>query len=241
MENESRLASVLNLERKDASLNRSLLSERAAETIRSYIGTGRLPEGTKITENEVSTLLGISRAPARDALKILESEGLVIARARGRFVRVLTEKDVRELHELRCSLEVLAVRLAAQRANEAGRQLMATCIKELEEAFASGDANEWTRCDLALHRSFWQAAGNEHLLKTLDSVIGPVFILIYRDGMKEESNIPHTLQEHRNLVDLVSTGRAEEASAEVERHMMRSLESSLKSFRLTEQKAEESP
>ena len=60
-------------------------------------------------------LLGISRAPARDALKILESQGLVVVRSGGRFVTTLTEQDVRDLHELRCALETLAIRLAASR------------------------------------------------------------------------------------------------------------------------------
>ncbi|NKB71052.1 MAG: FCD domain-containing protein [Candidatus Latescibacteria bacterium] len=237
MENESRLSSVLNLERADISINRSLLSERAADTIRSHISSGRLPEGTKVTEDEVSNLLGISRAPARDALKILETEGLLIARARGRFVRTLTEKDVRELHELRSSLEMLAFTLAAQRATQADRQLMATRMKELEEVAAGGDPNEWARCDLALHRSIWQAAGNGHLLKTLDSVIGSVFILVYRVSLKRQRNVPSSLRAHRKLVKLVATGKAEEASAEIEDHMMRSLEACLRSFQFTEKEA----
>ena len=90
------------------------MSESAAERLRSYISSGRLPEGTKITEREVSTLLGVSRVPAREALMILEAEGLVIVRPGGRYVTTLIEKDVRDLHVPRCNLETLAILLAAQ-------------------------------------------------------------------------------------------------------------------------------
>ena len=115
---DQRLSNVLDIPGEDARLGRTLLSERAAETLRNYISSGRVPEGTKITEREVSTLLGVSRVPAREALKILEAEGLVDVRSGGRYVTTLTEKDVRDLYVLRSNLETLAIRLAAQNASE---------------------------------------------------------------------------------------------------------------------------
>ena len=130
-----------------------------------------MPEGTKITEREVSTLLGVSRVPAREALKILEAEGLVIVRPGGRYVTTLTEKDVRDLHVLRCNLETLAIRLAAQTVSEEDRRTMAARMADLEEAAASGDPNEWTRCDLALHRSILAGVGQR--LPAQDPRFGP--------------------------------------------------------------------
>ncbi len=233
-EKDARLSNLIDSKRENAPLGRNLLSERAAETIRDYISTGRLPGGAKITENEVGMLLGISRAPARDALKILEAEGLVVSRPKGRYVRALSEGEVRDLHELRCALETLAIRLATQRAGVTERQLLAERMQELEKVAAGGDPNEWTRCDLALHRCLWQASGNEHLLQALDSVISPVFILFYRDSLNQNRDVALALQDHRNLVDLVSTGKVEEAVAAVEEHMQRTLEYSLQKFRVAE-------
>ena len=234
MKKDTRLSNRLNPDGGDTPLKRNLLSERAAESIRNYISTGRLPEGAKVTEADVSGMLGISRAPARDALKILETEGLVISRPGGRYVRIMTEKDVRGLYELRRSLETLAIRSAGQRAGAEDRQRMATRIEELEEAAESRDPNEWTRCDFALHRSIWQAADNEHLLNTLDSCMGPMFILVYRDSLNRNRDFPRAVQDHRDLVDLVSAGKVEEAVVAVEEHMDRSLKYSLATFRIAE-------
>lgn len=227
-----RLSSVLDLDVEDASLSRSLLSEQAAEKLRRYISIGRIPEGTKITEREVSALLGISRAPARDALKILESQGLVIAKPGGRFVTILTEQDVRDLHELRSALETLAIRLAASRVTDADRQRMAEGMAELERA--TGDSNEWARCDLALHHSIWQASGNQYLIRILGSVLGPVIVLADRDKAQRQRDVAADLRDHHALVDLVSAGDAQGAVEEIRRHLDRSLSFSLQTFRLRE-------
>ncbi len=100
-EGENRLSRLPGIQHEDARLDRNLLKDLAAETLRDYISTGRIPEGTKLTERKVSRLLGISRMPARDALMILEAEGLVVSRPDGRYVIELTEKDVRDIHVLR--------------------------------------------------------------------------------------------------------------------------------------------
>ncbi len=231
---DQRLSNVLDITGEDATLGRTLLSERAAETLRNYISSGRVPEGTKITEREVSTLLGVSRVPAREALKILEAEGLVDVRSGGRYVTILTEKDVRDLHVLRCNLETLAIRLAAQTVSEEDRLAMSARMADLEKAGESDDPNEWTRCDMALHRSIWKASGNAYLLKILDSVLGPIFIMADRDKTRRDRDVAQDLQHHRDLIDLVFAGKTEQASEEMERHLTRSLKNSLKTFQLSE-------
>lgn len=231
---DQRLSTVLDIPSENAALGRTLLSESAAERLRSYISSGRVPEGTKITEREVSTLLGVSRVPAREALKILEAEGLVIVRPGGRYVTTLTEKDVRDLHVLRCNLETLAIRLAAQTVREEDRRAMAARMADLEEAAASGDPNEWTRCDLGLHRSIWQASDNAYLLKILDSVLGAIFVLADRDKARRNRDVAQDLQHHRDLIDLLSAGKAEQASEEMERHLTRSLQYTLETFQVSD-------
>jgi GntR family transcriptional repressor for pyruvate dehydrogenase complex len=81
---ETRLSHLSGIQGDRLRLDRNLLKDRAAETLRDYISTGRIPEGTKLTEREVSRLLGISRMPAHEALTIVEAEGLVISRPGGR-------------------------------------------------------------------------------------------------------------------------------------------------------------
>ena len=129
---EKRLSGLASLQDSRVSLDRTLLKDRAAETLREFISGGRIPEGTKLTEREVSRLLGISRAPARDALMALEAEGLVVTRPSGRYVIELGAEDVRDIHALRATLERMAVGLAAANAAPEGIADLEAAREELE-------------------------------------------------------------------------------------------------------------
>jgi DNA-binding GntR family transcriptional regulator len=71
------------------------------------------------------------------------------------------------------------------------------------------------------------------LLRILDSVLGPVFVLAERDKSHRERDVAHDLQDHRTLIDLVYAWQAQQASNEIERHLTRFLENSLQTFRLS--------
>ncbi len=230
---QKRLSGLPDILDVDISLERSLLKDRAADTLRTYISSGEIPEGTKLTERDVSELLGISRSPARDALMILETEGLVVSRSSGRFVIELTEKDVRDIHLLRWTLERLAAELAAANVTEANRDELYAALREMEAA-VDGDAYDWARCDTALHRTIWRLADNAYLLKVLDSVLGAIFVLAERDKMYGTRDNEHIIANHRELVDLIVAGDGAKAGHVVELQVKQSLEKTLKTFRLPE-------
>ena len=230
---QKRLSGLPDILDVDISLERSLLKDRAADTLRTYISSGEIPEGTKLTERDVSELLGISRSPARDALMVLETEGLVASRPNGRFVIELTEKDVRDIHLLRWTLERLAAELAALNMTEANRDGLYAALRDLEEA-VDGDANDWARCDTALHRTIWRLADNAYLLKVLDSVLGAIFVLAERDKKYGTRDNERVIANHRELVDLIAAGDGAKAGRVVEIQVKESLEHTLKTFRLPE-------
>jgi DNA-binding GntR family transcriptional regulator len=228
---EERLSSLADIQDTDMSLSRSLLKDRAAVTLRDYICTARIPEGTKLTEREVSTLLGISRAPARDALMALEAEGLVVSRPNGRYVIELTEKDVRDIHALRWTLERLAAELASSNVSEDNQEVLRAALEGLESAGASGDAHSWTNADMHLHRTIWRLADNPQLLKVLDSVFGAIFVLAERNKMYGTASLESAFEQHRELVDLILAGDGERAGQSMEAHLRRSLAATLRTFR----------
>ena len=230
---ENRLSNLPEIENTDMSLKRSLLKDRAADTLRTYISSGEIPEGTKLTERDVSELLGISRSPARDALMVLETEGLVVFRSTGRFVIELTEKDVRDIHMLRWTLERVAAEQAAANVTDANREELYAALRDLEAA-VDGDAHDWARCDTALHRIIWRLADNAYLLKILDSVLGAIFVLAERDKMYGTRDSERDIANHRELVDLIAAGDGVKAGQVVELQVKQSLEKTLKTFRLPE-------
>jgi DNA-binding GntR family transcriptional regulator len=227
---ETRLSHLNGFQGDRLRLDRNLLKDRAAETLRDYISTGRIPEGTKLTEREVSRLLGISRMPAHEALTILEAEGLVISRPSGRYVIELSEKDVRDLHALRTSLESLAVRLAAVHNSAENKTLLRARLRDLEEAVDGEDPVECNKCDMALHEAIWQQSDNPHLLRVLGSMLGAIFVLADRVKIYGQEDLQRMLNGHRRLVEQIVAGDAESAVRTIEGHLRSSLDASLRTF-----------
>jgi DNA-binding GntR family transcriptional regulator len=232
---ETRLSHLSGIQGDQLKLNRNLLKDRAAETLRDYISTGRIPEGTKLTEREVSRLLGISRMPAHEALTILEAEGLVVSRPGGRYVIALTEKDVRDLYVLRTSLESLAARLAAAEASPENVAALHARLADLEAAAGDGDPVTCTKCDIALHETIWQQADNPHLLRVLDSVLGTIFVLADRVKLYGQENLQQMAKGHRRLVEQIAAGDGDAAAKTIESQMKSSLNNSLRTFQVPQQ------
>ncbi len=96
-------------------LGRVFLKDQVNDLLRDMIISGRFPPGTKLIEREIADYLGVSRAPVRDALLQLEKGRLWLSINRnGRYVIELSERDIRELYQVRNALEKLAVELATQ-------------------------------------------------------------------------------------------------------------------------------
>ena len=106
-------------------------AERAYEQVRAAIVENRYLPGQRLVEQRIAEELGLSRTPVREALRMLEAEGLVVSeRNRGAIVRPLSPTEVADLYGLRIRLESYAVEVATERATEA----------EFGELLASADA-----------------------------------------------------------------------------------------------------
>ena len=100
-------------------------------TLRQAILRGELKPGERLMEIQLANKLGVSRTPIREAIRKLELEGLVLMIPRkGAEVAEITEKNLRDVLEVRCALEELAVQLACDRMDEDG-------IKAMKEAFST--------------------------------------------------------------------------------------------------------
>ena len=103
-------------DREDQSLHDEILIR-----LRDHIVEGNIPDGGRIPERQLCEMLGISRTPLREALKVLASEGLVeLLPNRGARVRQLSEHDLNELFDVMGGLEGLAGRLACENITDAG-------------------------------------------------------------------------------------------------------------------------
>ena len=142
--------------------------ETAYEDLRKRILTDGFGPGAMIDDGLEAERLGMSRTPVREALLLLEAEGLVeMLPRRGVRVVPITRTDIREVLVLLTALEVAAVELIA--AQHPTKQMLAPLIeatRAMNAALESGDPDEWQEADEAFHQGLMVLSGNRHLLET---------------------------------------------------------------------------
>src|SRR5438132_4484728 len=137
----------------------------ATELIRDAIVDGRLEPGRRLKEEELARELGISRTPVREALLVLQSEGLVAAEPnRGATVRSHDAEDLDDLYQLRALLEGYAARRAAARiSEEALAGLRASCERFAALVDAGAELRDVVRENNVFHSAILDAAGSLRL------------------------------------------------------------------------------
>lgn len=147
-------------------------SAAATDLIRAAIVDGRLTPGERLKEGELAGELGISRTPVREALLMLQSEGLVESVPnRGAVVRAYTPGEVEELYELRALLEGFAARRAATRISAAGIRALHASNERFGRLSASDDLAELIRENHVFHNTILEAAGSELLAGMVRNVV----------------------------------------------------------------------
>jgi GntR family transcriptional regulator, trigonelline degradation regulator len=155
-----------------APLRRQVLDE-----LRQSIISGRLNPGDRLLERELIAMMGVSRTVIREALRQLESEGLVaIIPNKGPVVRALTVEEARDLYTIRAVLEGLAARLFVEQATAAQVARLDEALQVLEKAYDSGNAAKM----LETKNSFYQALFAGARSSTLSSMLGMLHGRIWR-------------------------------------------------------------
>jgi DNA-binding GntR family transcriptional regulator len=144
---------------------RALVEER----LRTAIVTGRFQPGQRLPERELCELTGAARTSVREALRQLESEGLVATVPhRGPSVSVITPEEARELYELRAVLEGHAGRRCAERGSPAHHAALDEAVRKTERAAAAGDGRGVMGASAAIYEALMDGAGNATARQMLD-------------------------------------------------------------------------
>jgi DNA-binding GntR family transcriptional regulator len=211
------------------SSQRANLKAQVIDLLRTHIVFGRIPAGTPLSERELAAILGISRLPIREALQELEKESLVVSTATNRRqVITITERDIRELYEVRLHLELLASTRAASRASIADVTPLRASFANMEQAFERHDREVFPRADINLHLTIWQLADNRHLLDMLKTMSQRLFMVVSRHSVLYDWT--EVVDLHRALVDAILAGDLTRTRESMEFHMQNSLERTLKAF-----------
>ena len=187
------------------------LRDAAVVSIRDAILDGRLKPGQRVLEAEIAGELGVSRAPVREAIRQLESEGLLISRShRGTYVTALSPRDAREIYSLRAALEALAVMLVVQ----SGRPEILDQLEELLRRMQAGvNADQMAhvvQTDFEFHETLCRASGNQRLVNIWLSMSVQIRALVSVNDLryfKPQEIVPR----HSSLVAAMRASDAERA------------------------------
>lgn len=188
-------------------------------TLRQAILKGELEPGERLMEIQLAERLGVSRTPIREAIRKLELEGLVLMiPRRGAEVAKISEKNLRDVLEVRRSLEELAIDLACQRIQEEELETLREAQKEFAAAIAAGDAMEIAQTDEKFHEIIYSGTGNQKLMQILSNLREQMYR--YRlEYIKDANKRQILLVEHEQILKALSLRHVQEARLAVREHI----------------------
>lgn len=172
-------------------------------TLRQAILRGELKPGERLMEIHLAEKLGVSRTPIREAIRKLELEGLVtMIPRRGAEVARITEKNLRDVLEVRRELDAFSCELACDRiTKQEGEELYRAC-EEFAAATATRDATVIAAADVKLHDIIVHAAGNERLTEILNNLSEQMYRYRF-EYIKDTSNYEKLVEEHRIIYESI--------------------------------------
>jgi DNA-binding FadR family transcriptional regulator len=215
----------------DSEQNVGELHANLLDALGTGIASGRLAAGQVLTLDGVSTEHGVSRSVAREAIRVLESMGMVASRRRvgitiqpARKWHVFDPALIRwrldagdraaqllSLSELRRGFEPAAAALAARRADPHQCRIMAAAVSDMVVHGRSGDLESYLLADKVFHRTLLEASGNE-MFRALSDVVGELLSGRTHHGMMPERPNPAAIQLHDEVARAVRL--RDEAAAE---------------------------
>lgn len=197
---------------------RRTASDLVAESLRDAINSGRLEDGAVLNQVEIAELFNVSRVPVREAMRMLEAEGLIEAAAhRSPVVRAHSADRVAELYEIRALLEGELVTHATPKVDAEVVERARAINAELE---GEADHDRWLELNAELHRTLYAAADRPETMTILDGLRGRCerYVSMWSGGAGIQRNAA-AVAEHAQIIDRVAAGDADGAREAVMAHV----------------------
>jgi DNA-binding GntR family transcriptional regulator len=166
--------------------------------------------GETLSEEGLASAFGVSRTPVREALSLLQLQGLIeIAPQRGSFVFRPTTEDIERLCEFRIMLEISVTPLAARRAHAEALAALEQQLARIEQAFETNDGLAYVRSDNSLHQVFFDYCGNNYFQNAYALISSRAAALRTNLSANKHDDQAMSLREHQQVVEYF---RAEDMS-----------------------------
>ena len=189
------------------------------QTLRQAILRGELEPGERLMEIHLANRLGVSRTPIREAIRKLELEGLVVMiPRRGAIVASITEKDLKDVLEVRRTLEIMAGEIACERITP---ELLEQLKNTGHEFMVRKDTNDFTslaEVDVKFHDIIYAATGNQRLISILNNLREQMYR--YRlEYLQDTGSHERLNSEHYEIYEGIRNGDKETVKAAIGRHI----------------------
>jgi DNA-binding GntR family transcriptional regulator len=198
--------------KRNESLNTSLNGEQVsvpsaiADMFRQKILKGELTSGSRIIESRWCKELGVGQPSVREALLLLESQGLVQRIPNlGTFVTELNIKDVSNLYQIRSELEGLAAELAARKAQKEDIAALRRLIENMKTDLSTQGPWGYFKNDLMFHERIWILSGNQHLAALLEKVVVPLLAFSFMRVERDHDELIQSVDLHTPIVDAIAS------------------------------------
>ena len=198
---------------------------KVSRVLREAILRGHFKPGERLVQEELASSLGVSRMPVREALRKLEAEGLVVIEPhRGAIVTSLSVEDIREIYGLRAPLEKLAVEMSVRQMGEGTIARLDELVLQMGQA---DDPGVFIDLNIEFHRLLISHCPWKRLISFIETLWNgfPQQTPHLLSGQTEISN-----REHREILQAIRQGDAEQAGELVYRHISRTGENLVRSI-----------
>ena len=194
-----------------------VIPEELARLLQEEIIAGRLAPATRLTEDEVAQTYGVSRSPVREALRLLERDGLVVkAPRRGIWVAPMTLKDFDEVYSCRIPLEALAAAEAAASADTALKDELPAILAAMRAAHADGDVQRFFEADVRGSVVIYRLTDNTTLRRLLAGLEKQALRYRYLVYARESGAVRLSVEGTATIYDAIRSGDSGRAKAETE-------------------------
>jgi DNA-binding GntR family transcriptional regulator len=239
MNKEDQVASV------DSRIETRSLVELAAEAIRRQILSGTFAPGERLIEERLTEELAISRPPLREALRVLESEGLTERLPRrGTFVTTLDARDAHEILQVRSGLERMAFESGVPVTDRARLVPARAALERMQSSADAEDRGALVLAGYDFHFALVRISDNTRLQTIYASVQQQILLCMSRNLIAREryfEDLQEHVQRHRDLLDIVEHGSLHDALAALAAHGEGSFEAFADDPQATKPVAAETP
>jgi DNA-binding GntR family transcriptional regulator len=202
---------------RDMSLAKLVRDDTLAQIL-----SGVLVPGQRINEPDVAKRLQVSRVPVREALRELESSGLVVSRKHsGVFVRQLDATEIRDLYQMRSLLDGFAGRCVAQLPlpkRKVLSLLLSAATSAMQQALSEQDVQAYYAENLRFHWAIIQAVGNQQLLETYRGIVQKLH-LSRLENLSQSVAMQVSIAEHTEIVEAVRQADTQQCEALMSKHV----------------------